>query len=150
IVVARDSNVIVDGAHRFRAHLNQRRKKIAAIVKAYKNDAELWQDAVTLNAGVGLKLTPHDSVRVVQISERLGLKEIDVAAMLQTSISHLRTIAARFATVEDAIEGVSKLRKIPLKASVRHLAGQTITTAQVTALQSAPGVSYLLCANQLL
>jgi hypothetical protein len=150
VVVAAVSNIIVDGVHRVAAHQNQGRKDIAAIVKTYKSPSELWYDAVRLNAGVGLKLTPHDSVRVIQISQRLGLKEIDIAAMLQTSISHLRKIGERYATVEEAAEGVRSLRKVPLKASVRHLKGQTITPDQVTALRSAPGVSYLLCTNQLL
>jgi ParB-like nuclease domain len=150
IVVAKGSMIIADGVHRYHAHLRRGEKKIAAIVKTYKNKQELWHDAVLLNSGTGLKLGQDDHLRVIDISERLGFKELDIAGLLRTSIAHLRTIKPRFATVEEAVDGVAKLRKVPLKGSLRHLSGQQITTEQAEAMTSAPGQSYLLTANQLL
>jgi len=150
IVVAKGSNIIVDGVHRYHAHLRQGRKKIAATVKAYKDNAELWHDAVMLNTGVGLKLGQEDSLKVIEISERLGLKEIDIAGMLRTSIAYLRVLKPRYATVAGAVEGVKELRRIPLKGSVRNLAGQTISQEQANAMARAPGPSYLLSTNQVL
>ena len=102
------------------------------------------------NTGVGLKLGQEDSLKVIEISERLGLKEIDIAGMLRTSIAYLRVLKPRYATVQGAVEGVKELRRIPLKGSVRHLAGQTISAEQANAMARAPGPSYLLSVNQVL
>jgi len=150
IVVAKGTNIIVDGVHRYHSHLRQGREKIAATVKAYKSDAELWHDAVMYNTGVGLKLGQEDSLKVIEISERLGLKEVDIAGMLRTSIAYLRVLKPRYATVQGAVEGVKELRRVPLKGSVRHLAGHTISAEQADAKARAPGPSYLLSVNQVL
>lgn len=150
IVVAKGSNIIVDGVHRYHAHLRRGEKKIAAIFKIYKDDQELFRDAVLLNSGVGLKLGQDDCLKVISVAEHLGMKDIDIAGILRTSIAHLRALKPRFATIEEAVAGVQKLRRIPLKGSVRHLAGGRITKEQEKAMGSAPGQSYLLTANQLL
>lgn len=150
IVVAKGTFIIVDGVHRYHAHLRRNVAKIAAVVKAYKDDADLWHDAVLFNTGVGLKLGQDDSLKVIEISERFGLKEIEVAGLLRTSIAHLRALKPRYATIEDAAADVSKLRRVGLKGSVRHMAGETISGDQASAIGRAPGTSYLLLTNQLL
>jgi ParB-like nuclease family protein len=150
IVVAKGSWIVVDGIHRMHAHLRREEKKIAATVKVYRNDAEIFHDAVLLNSGQGLKLGQDDALKVISIAERLGFKEIDVAGMLRTSIAHLRALRPRYATIADARKGVRELRRIGLKGSVRHLSGTTISAAQAAAMASAPGQSYLLNVNQLL
>src|SRR5262245_18854921 len=60
ITAARGSFIVADGVHRLHAHLRRGEKKIATILKSYKNDAELWRDALLLNSGVGLKLGQDD------------------------------------------------------------------------------------------
>jgi hypothetical protein len=91
-------------------------------------------------------LGTDDSLKVIEISERLGLKELDQAAMLRTSVAHLRMIKPRFATTGSGVSG----RRVPLKGSVRHFAGEEISKEQEEAMQSAPGNSYLLLVNQLI
>ena len=150
IVVAKGSNIIVDGVHRYHAHLRRGETKIAAIFKIYKDDLELFRDAVLLNSGVGLKLGQDDCLKVISVAEHLGMKDIDIAGILRTSIAHLRALKPRFATIEEAVDGVARMRRIPLKGSVRHLAGERLTEKQGKAMGSAPGQSYLLTANQLL
>jgi hypothetical protein len=108
------------------------------------------RDAVALNAGVGLKFGPQDQLHILQISVRLGVEETELSKLLKTSIEHLRKLKPRYATVAEAVEGVAELRRIGLKGSVRHLAGETITEEQATAIAGAPGPSYLLLTNQLL
>jgi hypothetical protein len=146
IVVEQKTERIVDGVHRYHAALRKGSKTIKGLYRTYENDAALFKDAVMLNTGVGLKLGTDDSLKVIDICDRLGLKELDQAAMLRTSIAHLRTIRPRYATVEDAM----KDRRVPLKASVRHFSGEKISAAQEAAMQSAPGNSYLLLVNQLI
>jgi ParB-like chromosome segregation protein Spo0J len=150
IVVAKGSNVIVEGVHRYHAYQNQGRTEIAAIVKEYTDNAAIWRDAVALNAGVGLKFGPQDQLHILQISARLGVEETELSKLLKTSIEHLRKLKPRYATVAEAVERVAELRRIGLKGSVRHLAGETISAEQADAIAGAPGPSYLLLTNQLL
>ena len=150
IIVERKTKRIVDGVHRYHAALRREAKRIDCVLKEYKTEADLFKEAVMLNTGIGLKLGTDDTLHVIQVAERLHLKEIDLCAILRTSISHLRTIQNRFGTLEQTIKGVKQLRKIPLKGSIRHLAGSKLTQEQVDAMESAPGQSYLLSVRQLL
>lgn len=150
ILVERKTRRIVDGIHRYHAHLRRGLKKIACITKAYASDAELFKEAVMLNSGIGLKLGVADSLKVIEIGQKLGLKEIELAAALRTSIAHLRSIKPRYATLEETQKGVKKLRRVPLKGSVRHLSGEQITKDQEAAIGRGPGSSYLLLVRQLI
>jgi hypothetical protein len=149
IVVERGRKRIVDGVHRFQVSLRRGEKKIAVAWKAYANDAELVRDAILLNSGVGLRLGIDDTLKCIEIAKRVGLKELELAGALRTSISHLRAISPRYATVEDAKAGVTEGRRIALKGSVRHLSGQKLTEAQAAAMPGAPGQSFLLTTRQL-
>ena len=150
IIVEKKTKRIVDGVHRYHAVLRREAAKIECILKAYANETELFREAVMLNTGFGLRLGTDDTLKVIQISEHLGIKEIDQCAMLRTSISHLRALKPRFATFEETIAGVTQLRKVTLKGSTRHLSGKTITQEQVDAMTSSPGQSYLLTCRQLI
>jgi hypothetical protein len=150
IVVERKTNRIVDGVHRYQAALRRGAKRIDCELKTYKSEVDLFREAVMLNTGVGLKLGTDDTLKVISIAERLSLKELDICSMLRTSIAHLRTIKPRFGTVEETIEGVKQLRRVPLKGSIRHLAGEKLTAGQAKAIESAPGQTYLLHVRQLL
>ena len=150
IVVCRSTKKIIDGVHRYHVALRAEAKTIAAELRDYQNDAERFKDAVLLNSAQGLRLRETDAVRVITLGESLGLKELDLAGMLRTSVTHLRALKPRYATVDRAFaEGGGKLQKIPLKSSVRHLAGETISAEQADAMRSAPGSSYMLAVRQL-
>jgi hypothetical protein len=151
IVVASGSNIIIDGVHRHNAHLRHGDlQTIAAVVKNYSSREEMFRDAISYNSGVGLKLGQHDMLKCIQVCEGFGMRDLDISACLRTSIAHLRVLKPRYATVEQAGADTNELRRVPLKASVRHLSGTTITPGQEQAMTSAPGVSYLLITNQLL
>lgn len=141
--------VIVDGVHRYHAALRSGANDIEAEVRKYDSTKEAFRDAVLLNTAHGLRLDTYDTLKVLEVGEGLGLREIDLAGMLRTSVAHLRAIKPRYATVTAAREGVRELRQA-LKTPVRHLAGTTISTEQAQAIQSAPGQSYLLTTRQLL
>ena len=89
-------------------------------------------------------------LKCIQVCERFGMKDLDISTCLRTSIQHLRSLKPRYATVEEARADTNELRRVPLKASVHHLSGATITPGQEQAMTSALGVSYLLITNQLL
>ena len=154
IILAEGTMVLVDGMHRWRAAEKLRQETILADVRPYESEADLFRDASLLNTGHGSNLTTYDRLRVIEISLRLGISEEDQAGMLQVSVSRLRAIQPRFASVADAVAGETGLRavpaRIPLKASVRHMSGHVITQAQADAISAvAPGSSYLLIIRQL-
>lgn len=141
---------IVDGVHRWHAARARGDEKILADLRDYESEALLFQDAVLLNSAHGLPLTTHDHLKVIETGESLGLRELDLAKILRTSVEHLRAIKPRYATVQDAIDDTPALRKVALKASTRHLSGKTVTTEQAAEITGrAPGQSYLLTVRQL-
>ena len=118
IVVCRSTKKIIDGVHRYNAALRAEQEKIAAELRDYENDAERFKDAVLLNSAQGLRLRETDAVRVITLGESLGLKELDLAGILRTSLTHIQALKPRYATVDRAFTGAGgKLQKIPLKSS---------------------------------
>jgi hypothetical protein len=123
---------------------------IAAELRDYADDAERVKAAVTLNAAHGLPFREADRLKIIAMGESLGFKELDLAGMLRTSLEHVRALKPRYATVDRAFTAAGgKLQKIPLKGSVRHLAGETISVEQADAMSAAPGSSYMLGVRQL-
>jgi hypothetical protein len=154
IIACRRTKRVVEGFHRRRAYLKLGIDKTEVEFRNYRNDSEHWQDAVMLQPK-GLNFTPYDELRIMQISiEKFRLPEEYIAQMLKTSVSHLRKIKPRFATVREAEKAKPELRRtrerVALKGSTRHLSGQDISREQADALGRAPGTSYLLLVNQLI
>jgi hypothetical protein len=148
VLICRSTNKIIDGVHRWTLAKERGEATIDAELKDYASDAERFRDAAQLNAIHGQPLSRSDAVRVIDIGEALGLKEIDFAEMLQTTLTDVQKLRPRYARIS-APEVNGKLQKIPLKGSVRHLAGETVSPQQAVALSSAPGPSYLLSVRQL-
>jgi ParB-like chromosome segregation protein Spo0J len=144
IVVAAGSFKICDGVHRFHAAAKTGAKKISAEVKKYRNNAEMFKDAVLLNSATGLKLDTHDKLKIIEVGSHLGLKEIDLAAILRTSEQYIKSLRPMYAKVSGSAQ------RVGLKHPVRHLSGTEITQEQKEAMERAPGQSYLLTVRQLL
>jgi hypothetical protein len=151
IIACRTTRVIIDGAHRWTVARQRGDTDIATEWRDYATDAERFEAAARLNCVHGLALSSHDRLRVIEIGESLGLKEIQLADALAMSTVALRALRPRFATVREALDGGGELRrKVPLKASVRHLSGTEITPEQEQGIMGdAPGSSYLLLVRQL-
>jgi hypothetical protein len=143
ITVEKKRMRIVDGVHRYTAASRAGSKQIEADFRSYKDDTELFREAVLLNSATGLKLGVDDKLKVIMVGENLGLKEIDLATILRTSQAYIHALKPRYAKLS------GKLEKIPLKAPVRHLSGQTLSADQKTAIERGPGTSYLLLVRQL-
>jgi hypothetical protein len=151
IVVCRATKKIVDGVHRYHIALDLGTKTIAAELRHYANDGERFKAAALLNATHGLPLNEGDRLKVVAMAENLGLKDPEIAEMLQTTPEYIqKALKPRYAEVDrQHFATGGKLQKIPLKGSVRHLAGQKVSELQAGALNSAPGSSYILNVRQL-
>lgn len=150
VIADRKTRKLVDGAHRWHAAIRKELPEIAVEWRDYPNETELFEDACLLNSAHGLNFTARDKLKVIEISQRFGLKELEISKILRTSPSYVKAIMPRYATVQNGASA-KKLERVPLKASTRHLSGQTITPAQADAIRgNAPGTSYLLLARQLI
>jgi hypothetical protein len=145
VIAEAKSNRIVDGWHRVRAYRKflGPEASIDVEVRTYKNEADLLADAIRLNSAHGRPFDRVDQVRIVHLAEETGLPTEVVSRLLQVTTDRVLKLRVRVAHAKDGP------RKIPLKRSVAHLAGETFTPAQETAHASAPGTSYLLVARQL-
>src|SRR3972149_5611153 len=75
VIVDAKSKRIVDGFHRVRAYKQLGRDKIECEIRTYKNDAELFSDAVRLNSSHGRPLGPYEIKKSVETLRRLGVGE---------------------------------------------------------------------------
>lgn len=117
---------IVDGVHRvemYRKVLDDA-DKVAVEVRRYKNDGELFLDAVKLNASHGRKLDRHDQSRIVLMCRELKVPDQRIAVTLHVPERSLQSLAVR--VVYD-VTGIA----IANKKGFKHLEGQTLSQAQI-------------------
>lgn len=153
IIACRATRRIADGAHRWTAAVRRKAEAILVDWRDYATDEDFFRDAVLLNSGQGLNFTSYDRLKVIEVGQSFGLKEIDLAGLLRTSPSYIKALMPRYAQVtEEQKKGQApRVRRVPLKASTRHLSGKTITPRQADAIAgNAPGTSYLLTVRQLI
>lgn len=152
LVADKKSKRLVDGWHRLRAYrrILGPTGAVEVDLRSYKSDADLFLDAVALNAAHGRRLDRVDQVRVVMLAERVGLSEVQVATVLHMPTERIATLRVRVAKLPDGVNGaVPGTRQLALKRPVMHLAGRTLTKEQAQAHHTVPGTSYLLVARQL-
>lgn len=163
ILVEHGTLRVVDGWHRVTAARQRGDEQISATLKKYASEGDLIRDAAALNSTHGMALSTQDKVHAANLGATLGVSDADMAQALRMSIGHLRSIRQLYATVAEATQAlpelrhveptsqpIHELRQVPLKRSVRHLEGMTITPAQAKAIDSAPGQSYLLSIRQVI
>lgn len=147
ILVDKNSLRVVDGFHRISAMeaLWGADYETVISVKPYESDVELFKDAVRLNAAHGRSLTPYDHARVLLVGERAGIALAELAACLSITVERASNLAARKITV---IEVTGE--RTPLKQTVRHLAGRTLTARQAAAIPRLGGMNQAFYVNQLI
>lgn len=145
VVICRKTKRVVDGFHRLKAHMRVYGEDamIDVMEKVYKTDSDLFLDAARLNGGHGAKLQPFDRVHCCLIAERLKIPLEDMAGALHMTVDKLASLAAdRTAT--------SGRLHIPIKRTIRHMAGRRLTKRQREANDRLTGMNQLLYVNQLL
>lgn len=145
IIVDKASRRIVDGFHRARGaqKLHGKDATITGIEKHYKDDREMFLDAMRYNSSHGRTLTVYDRAHCALLGADLEIDDEALAGALHVStqsIGELRT--NRFAKSD------SKL--IPIKRTIAHFAGRRLTKGQVEANRKLSGMEQTFYANQLI
>lgn len=145
VIADKKSKRVVDGFHRVRRALRDGPDaEIAVEWRRYKNEADLFLDAVRLNAGHGRRFSHFDQAHCLVIADRMQIDSEYLASALSLTVdrlSHLRMTKTAIGPMQVAI---------PIKQTLGHLAGQPLTSAQVEGNQRATGAPQMLYVNQLI
>ena len=146
LVIDQDSRRIVDGVHRYRAIVAESGvdAKIECEVIAFESDADIWREATRRNAKHGRQLAPFDRTRIiVRGQDRFGLSVDQAASDLEITVAKaehlLRTRTATY-----------RQRVVPIKQTLRHLAGGALTKPQYEGNDGASGMRPLFYVNQVI
>ena len=146
IIVDKKSKRVVDGVHRRGANLRYHgdEAEVNVIEKNYRNDAEMFLDALRYNGAHGAKLDSCDRTHCVILGERLGLTIAAISGALNMPVERLGELRTdRTATNSSGLS-------VALKRTVRHFAGRKLTKRQEAANDSLSGMTQTFYANQLI
>lgn len=161
IVVDRASLRIVDGWHRYTRAKRAGETDIECDVVAFKDEKAVFEAAVAANASHGRSYAPFDQKRIVKIASDLGLEIERIAVSLHIPKAKVEEIKLGFAKVairEIKVQPAIPLKAaktqafedVPLKNTVRHLAGKVLTTKQADGNVKAGGMNQLFYVNQII
>lgn len=145
-IIDKKTKRLIDGFHRKRARIQLYGPdaEMEVIEKTYKNDAEMFLDAMRYNAAHGVKLDQCDRTHCVIIAERLSIPLEAVAGALHVPIERLGMLRTHRTAL-----GSSGLT-IPLKRTISHFAGKRLNKAQAEANEKLSGMNQAFYANQLI
>lgn len=145
IVVDSATLRVIDGFHRIAAVKNHRGELATIPVKRqrFSNEAEMFAEAIRLNARHGRVLSAFDLARCVSRGQELGLDK--------NAITRCAAITAE--KYEQIVWHKLALRKgeaVPIKRTLSHLAGRELTETELDANRRAGGMNQLYYVNQVL
>lgn len=144
IVIDKKSKRVADGFHRVYGYKRvfDESHEVDCIEKEYKSDKDLFIDSMRYNAAHGRALTQHDKVHCLLLAEKLKIATATVAEALHITTDRIGELrAGRIGRAGGA--------SIPLKQTIRHMAGKTLTKGQVAANEKLGGMNALFYVNQL-
>ncbi|KKM98626.1 hypothetical protein LCGC14_1156090 [marine sediment metagenome] len=149
IVIDKKSKRVIDGFHRVKKHLRCHGPDatIPVVEKTYKNDAAMLLDAIRYNANHGRNLSSFDRMHSILLAGKLGLTDKAVAGALSTTEDRVKVLRLN----KSARVGNGKVSvTVPIKQTIRHMAGKKLTRSQVDANKKLGGMNQLFYVNQLL
>lgn len=150
-IIVDESGRIIDGFHRRRAtnRAYGDEAEIEAEVRHYSNDRERYLDALQLNARHGKGISGAELTGAILKAEQFKLKPKVVASALGITTDRIdKILQTKVAHVRQAVTAHGK--RVPLKRSVHHLAGKTLTKNQAAAMDMLPGQPQSLLIRQLI
>ena len=141
VVADRDSRRVADGFHRVTAALRDSPEATIDVeFRDYPTDADLFADAVRMNASHGFKLNAIDATRIVHLGRGFGMSLDQLASAMHTPVEELERRGKMIAVLASpSRRQVRNQEVVPLKRTFANLAGRSITEAQQKANSSATG-----------
>lgn len=150
IVIREKDKVVIDGVHRTKMYLAEfgDKHKVDVVEKSYRSDGEAFADAIRLNAGHGRTLTRFDRAHSLLKAEEMGLSVDETAKAMGLTVEALGKLRTeRIGTLH--VPG-KKNTETPLKRTIAHMAGKSLTQVQVEANTKLGGMNQLFYVNQLI
>jgi len=148
VVIDAASKRVIDGFHRVNAfkRVNGPDCKIKVMEKTYATEAEMFIDAMRYNAAHGRTLTRYDRVHCIVKAKEFKLDDEQIADALHLTVETLGQLR---------VERVGRLRvaglpEVPLKRTISHMAGKSLTKGQQEANTKLSGMDQAFYANQLI
>ncbi len=147
-ITDRKSKRAVDGFHRIMAELrtNGADAMIEVEERTYKTDADLFLDAMRLNAAHGRRMSPYDRTHAILIADQLGIDETAIAGAL--SLTEEKVAGAR--TNKTALTGNGKATRTAIKRTIGHMAGKKLNKRQQEANRRLGGMNQTFYVNQVI
>jgi len=119
---------------------------IEVLEKQYASEQDLLLDSGRYNSTHGRTLTQFDRAHFILKAEALGISAEQIASALCITVDRVGELRA---------DRVGKLRtagqmEIPLKRTIAHMAGKTLTKGQQEANGKLSGMNQMFYANQLI
>ncbi len=148
VIINKSTMQVVDGFHRVRMY---RAKyggdhKIDVVEKEYPNDGEMFADCIRHNLH-GRPLSVHDHVHCLQVGERLGVPDDEIASALSITVERAGKLRAE--RVGQMRVGRTK-EPVALKQTISHMAGKTMNKRQREANEKLSGMRQSFYANQII
>lgn len=90
ITVCRKTKRVSDGFHRYKAHERLKRETIEVVERDYKDDAELFRDAVRLNISHGQPFDSYDRKRAILRLSDFGLELRDISDVVRLPVARVQ------------------------------------------------------------
>lgn len=143
IVACKKTHRVVDGFHRTKAYvrLHGEAFEVDVVEKSYRTEKDIFLDAMRYNADHGLRMDTHDKAHCALKAAALGIDDALIAETLHVKpeyIGGLRT---------DRSAKSGKL-SVPIKQTIKHMAGKRLTKGQVAANDKLSGMNQLFYVRQ--
>jgi hypothetical protein len=150
LVVWRKGNQLVDGFHRHAAYKAEGIEEVEAVEKDYANEKTAFLDSIRFNACHGRRLDSCDRTHCLLRSEELHIEPTLLASAMNITVDALGELRATKVGQMRATPAGGPGLEIPLKHTIRHMAGRTLTKDQAEANQGLGGMNQLFYVNQVL
>jgi hypothetical protein len=148
LVIDKKTKRIADGFHRGKSYLRHfgDAHEVDVIEKPYKNETELFLDAIRYNASHGLKMDTHDKAHCAILAAKLGIDDAMVAAAMHVDPKYIGDLRVD----RSATTGKGDKIQVPIKRTIQHMAGRHLNKEQVAANDKLSGMNQQFYVNQVI
>lgn len=145
VVIDAKSKRITDGFHRVKFYGIEEGPdfEIECIERHYASDKDMLIDSMRMNASHGRNLTKYDRSKCKLMAKKFRISMNDLAKTLGMRPGELKALAEGRVAVCDGI-------KVPIKRTIEHLAGTSITSDQLEANKKLSGMNQAFYARQII